>query len=290
MVVDNNGQEDVASIVTRIKEKLMLTLPVAKDMPRSLSKPEWDYSEQAAYYHARPNYSDRAIDELLASVQPAARKDLRIADIGAGTANLTVMLGERGFRPIAVEPNAAMLGVGMQRTKEMHVSWKLGTGENTGLESDEFDWVMFGSSFNTTDSAASLRETRRILKRGGLLSLMWNHRDVSHDPAQARVEQIIRKHVPAYSPGTRREDPTEVVGREKHFEKTGYIEDSFVVHPTIEQYLDGWRSVKNKYWDVRTPEGREILESILRDIVDALGDDRMEITYTTRIWTWKVCK
>src|SRR5262245_4811139 len=105
----------------------------------SLYTPDWDYTHQAACYHLRPNYADAAIDALCEKVNAGSRADYVIADVGAGTGNLTVMFSARGLRCLAVEPNAAMRHIGIERTQGLPVEWIVGSGEHTTLPSTSVD-------------------------------------------------------------------------------------------------------------------------------------------------------
>ena len=119
-------------------------------------KTEWDYTDLATAYVKRPDYSDQAIDAMvrLAGLTTGGTA----CDVGAGVAHLTLKLAERRFTVSAVEPNDAMRGIGIQRTRELaNVSWFEGTGERTGRPAGAFDLVTFGSSFNVVDRPAALR-------------------------------------------------------------------------------------------------------------------------------------
>ena len=252
---------------------------------KSLNSAEWDYTEHAIHYSSRPNYSPNAIDKLIEIVGLEITPNVKIADIGAGTGNLSVMLNERGVRPIvAVEPNFAMLSIGIERTQEMNVYWKMGTGESTYLPDSGYDWMIFGSSFNTTDRSRSLAEVNRVLKPGGYFTCMWNNRELEKDPVQQQAEDIIRKYYPDYSHGTRREDQTPILEESGIFETVKYLEDTVSVRRTLEQYIDAWRSVRNQFWDMNSEEGRAVFAKLEADFRDAFGNEGLEIQYTTRIW------
>lgn len=84
---------------------------------------------------------------LVVLVSSGANTPLKVADIGAGTGNLSIMLCERGLKVVAVEPNDAMREIGIERTKGQNIEWIRATGLKNGLKSSEFDLVTFGSSF-----------------------------------------------------------------------------------------------------------------------------------------------
>ena len=215
-------------------------------------------------------------------------KGLSVADIGAGTGNLSIMLLERGCEVVAVEPNDAMREIGQERTKDSrymhHIQWKCAGGLDTGLESHAYDWVTFGSSFNVLDRDKALIETHRILKKGGLFSCMWNHRDLN-DPIQEIAEEVILSIIPHYTRGVRRESQREKIEQHKDlFEHIIYIEEDFTFHQSIESYIRAWRSVKNPYWDLETQEGEELFEKIAYSLRHSLPSE-FGIKYTTRAWS-----
>lgn len=250
----------------------------------SINSPEWDYTQHASSYSSRPNYAPTAIDKLVAQVG-ADSDGFVAADVGAGTGNLTVMLLERGVTCIAIEPNSAMRKIGIESTQNQKVEWRIGKGEETTLDNSSVNLFAMGSSFNTTERQATLKEAARVLKPNGYFACMWNHRELEKDPVQKKVEQIIREFVPDYSHGTRREDQKDVIVSTGDFNEVSYIEESQKVQRSLDQYLDAWKSVRNNYWDVNTPEGGALFEKIVQRIKDEFSSlPHLELMYTTRIW------
>lgn len=249
---------------------------------------EWDYTQQAKYYEKRPNYAKGAIAKLLNAVNAKKDREYVIADIGAGTGNLTVMLAEFANKIIAIEPNDAMRQIGIERTKKSpHTVWKAGTGEDTGLPANSVDWVTFGSSFNTTDRLQALKESHRILKKGGFFTCMWNNRDLE-DAFQKKVEDIIKSVIPSYSHGTRRESQADFIISSGLFNDVHYIEEGQIVETSVQDYIDAWKSVKNQFWDLETEQGMALFNMIVEKIKDAYRNvSILKIKYITRIWTAK---
>ncbi len=240
----------------------------------------WDYTDHASYYSARPNYADSVIDDLVRHVGAGQSDSYLVADIGAGTGNLTLMLLERGLRCVAVEPNAEMRRRGAERTTPWNTKWIEGPGEATGLEAHSIDWVTMGSSFNTMDRPTALAECHRILKRQGCFTCMWNHRDLE-DPVQQEIESLIRRLVPTYEAGSRREDQTEVIRASGLFSDIRYLEGSQVVRQSRDNYVAAWRSARNlKIY------AAERFNVVIEAIDRALEDHPvLELRYTTRSWT-----
>lgn len=244
-------------------------------------KTEWDYTDLAEAYLKRPDYSDSAIDEMIALAGIAAGSP--VCDVGAGVAHLTLKLAERNMSVVAVEPNDAMRGLGIKRTADLdNVCWFEGTGEETGQPSDNFAMVTFGSSFNVTDRARALQETKRLLKPRGWFAAMWNHRDLD-DPIQKAIEDIIKAAIPEYGYGTRREDQTEVIDASGLFGKVHYIEGSVEHRQTVPDVVEAWRS----HATLHRQAGDKFYGIIdeIEKMLHASGRQEIVIPYTTRLWT-----
>lgn len=243
----------------------------------------WDYTKHAKYYSYRPNYAPKTIDMLVELTQSCGKK---VADIGAGTGNLSIMLLQRGCEVVSVEPNDVMREIGIERTKGQKIEWVRATGIDSTLQSGAFNWVTFGSSFNVMDRTEALKESYRLLQKDCYFSCMWNHRDLK-DPIQEVAEGIILEFVPNYTRGVRREEQRSIIEAHKEmFDNIIYIEEDFYFHQSIENYINAWRSVKNPYWDLETQEGQELFLKIANKMQEKLPSE-FDIKYTTRCWSAK---
>jgi len=246
----------------------------------------WDYTKHAKFYEYRPNYAQKSIDMLLSLAKNEPNERLKVADIGAGTGNLSVMLLERGCEVVSVEPNDAMREIGIERTKGANIKWVRATGLETGLENASFDWVTFGSSFNVMDRNKALEEAHRLLKMGRYFSCMWNHRDLN-DEIQKIAQKCILELVPNYETGVRREDQRPVIEKRKDlFDLVVYLEEDFYFHQSRANYIKAWQSVKNPYWDLESKDGQTLFEKIIKLWEKELPND-FDIKYTTRAWSAK---
>lgn len=243
-------------------------------------KTNWDYTDLAEAYLKRPQYADDAIDGLFASAGLAA--GAAACDVGAGVAHLTLKLAARGLKVTAVEPNDAMRALGQKRTSELaDVSWFEGTGEETGQAAGAFDLVTFGSSFNVTDRALALLETKRLLKPGGWFAAMWNHRDLT-DPIQSAIEALIQDAIPEYGYGTRREDQATVINESGLFNAVQKIEGGVVHTQTVPEVVEAWRSHATLH-----RQAGDKFDGIVAGIEELLlanGQPEIVVPYTTRLW------
>lgn len=247
-------------------------------------KTNWDYSELADAYLKRPGYSENAINQMLVYTQ--LKPGAKVCDVGAGAAHLTLMLLERGFDVVAVEPNATMRASGIERTKGLeHIVWVDGAGEETKQPASHFDMVTFGSSFNVTDRIKSLQETARILKPRGWFACLWNHRDINN-PIQKKIENIIKKNIPNYDYGTRREDQTNIINETRLFGEVKKIEAHIIHQQTLTECLEAWRS----HATLKRQAGDNFVLIIdeIGSYLNTLNRQAIDVPYTTRIWVSRV--
>jgi len=247
-------------------------------------KTTWDYTELATAYLKRPDYAESAIQWLIATA--GVRPGDAVCDVGAGVGHLTRMLCKQGLCVTAVEPNDAMRALGIDHT-DSNVQWFEGTGEQTGQPANTFRLVTFGSSFNVTDRQQALKESHRLLQPGGWFACMWNHRDLQ-DPVQAEIEAIIRREIPGYDYGTRRQDQTAVIEESGLFGKVEYCEGRVIHHQFVHDVVEAWRShatLERQAGDKFTGIV-DAIEAYLQD----LGVSELEIPYETRLWAAPVLK
>ena len=243
-------------------------------------KTEWDYTNLADAYLKRPDYSQEAIDQMI-SIAGVVAGD-KVCDVGAGVAHLTLMLAAKGLDVTAVEPNDAMRANGIKRTDNLdNVKWFEGVGEHTGQPDSAFKLVTFGSSFNVCNRQEALEESQRILVDNGWFACMWNHRDLE-DPIQKEIESIIKKHIPDYDYGTRREDQTGVINESGRFGEVKTLSGMVEFSEPIEDVVEAWRShgtLERQAGDSFT----QIVDEI-EQYLSSLNVAKIEIPYVTRIW------
>ncbi|HEX3896008.1 MAG TPA: hypothetical protein VHW73_07345, partial [Rudaea sp.] len=137
--------------------------------------------------------------------------------------------------------------------------------------------VCFGSSFNVLDRAASLREAARLLQACGWIACLWNHRDLD-DPVQRKIETVIRRRLPDYALGTRRENPSDVIRESGLFDAARNFDCRFTHHASRDIFVAGFRA----HATLVRQAGRQ-LDAILDDISHALPA-RVSVPFSTRIW------
>ncbi len=240
----------------------------------------WDYTQLASSYHKRPNYPQAIIDKIIDFT--GLQSNDRVCDMGAGTANLTILLARRHLRVQALEPNLAMHQLGLQRTlNNQNITWVNTTAENSLLPGNTFDMVSFGSSFNVVDRTTALIESLRICKPNGWFMAIWNHRDLDN-PLQQSIEACIKENLPSYDYGLRRQDQRAFIEQSGLFSQIEYFESSMLVTQAIDDVLGAWYSHATLQ---RQAGGKlaDITQNIAK-ILHGQPTKTIETPYTSRAW------
>ncbi len=120
------------------------------------------------YDRYRPSYPKELIDWLYSEGTHT------VADIGAGTGKLTVLLKEKPWKITAVEPNADMLE--KLRKNAPFADIIQASAEETGIAAGTIDLVTAATAFHWFDEWKFKAECQRILTKNGRLAIIFNNR------------------------------------------------------------------------------------------------------------------
>jgi ubiquinone/menaquinone biosynthesis C-methylase UbiE len=239
-----------------------------------------DFTEQAsAYATARPDYPERLVDRLVEVAGVSAGDE--VADIGAGTGIFSAQLAQRGLKVTAIDPNEAMrrsapLGKG--------IVWRDGSFEETGMPTGSMKWVTAAQAFHWADPPRALPEMRRVLRRAGAFTVLWNNRDNAASPVLTHSCEVIRAVVPEFDEAYRELDYGSVLLSTEDFVRVIRDEERHVVAMSRERYLNLWRS-HNRLSVTAGPErSRKILKRI-ESWLDAERLDKVDVPYVCTAWT-----
>jgi SAM-dependent methyltransferase len=135
-----------------------------------------------AYDRARPSYPEEAVRWLVGR-QPAT-----VVELGAGTGKLTELLAAAGHDVLATDPLPEMLEHLQRRLPGVRTA--VAGAEQIPVASRSVDVVVCAQSFHWFDHDRALPEIARVLRPGGRLALVWNHRD-NAIPWVRKLERII---------------------------------------------------------------------------------------------------
>ncbi len=139
-------------------------------------------SNRQHYVQTRMPYPQAAINFITASLPSQSP----IVELGAGTGLASIALARRGYRIIAVEPDAVMAAGLSGKTGIIPLR---AYAENTGLAAHCTALILCAQSFHWFDKDAALNEIRRLLIRDGVLVILWKSLDRS-DETSARFSRF----------------------------------------------------------------------------------------------------
>jgi ubiquinone/menaquinone biosynthesis C-methylase UbiE len=129
------------------------------------------------YDSYRPGYPDSMFDYIYENIIDT---DADIADIGAGTGILSEGFLKRGNGVYCVEPNSDMRDALVNRLFDIDGFVLVdATAEDTVLSNNSVDLVTAAQALHWFDTAAFFKESKRILRKGGSIAIIYNKRDES---------------------------------------------------------------------------------------------------------------
>jgi SAM-dependent methyltransferase len=144
------------------------------------------------YMASRPDYPNRLFEQL--QLIGSLERGATIADIGAGTGLLTKGLLQRGYRVIAVEPNAEMRAAAdsLLSSLALYMSAE-GSAEHLPLPDSSVDLITAAQAFHWFDVNAARSEFLRVLRPGCSVALIWNDR-VLTDPVHVALDGLFNAY------------------------------------------------------------------------------------------------
>jgi len=144
------------------------------------------------YVKYRPHYPQEIVNCLQQEYN--STPDKVIADIGAGTGISSELFLTAGYRVIAVEPNKEMRDKSVELLSSYPAFTAVdGTAEHTTLPDHSVDAVVAGQAFHWFDREKCRTEFKRVLRRDGLVVLIWNERK-NASLFELDYDALIMKH------------------------------------------------------------------------------------------------
>jgi len=235
------------------------------------------------YERTRPGYPAAAVAHLAGALRLGP--GTTVADVAAGTGKLTRLLVPLGGRVIAIEPVAEMRAFLASTCPGVDVLD--GTAEDLPLADGSVDAVTVAQAFHWFDGPRAVASFARVLRPGGGLAVVYNHRDRAA-PWLAAVNELVesqRAETPHHWDG-RWED---ALTMGSPFEATGRAEFDNPQVLTPEEFVGRMRSLS---FVGAMPPGRQAellgaIGQVLAAHPETAGRDQLVIGQRTTVATWR---
>lgn len=126
-----------------------------------------------------------------------------VVDLGTGTGTLARGVARLGCHVIGIDPSAEMLiqARKLAESDGVDVAWKQASAEETGLEDASVDIVAAGQCWHWFDAGKAMRETRRILRKNGLLVIAHFDWLAFSGNVVQQTEELIHQVNPKWTAG-----------------------------------------------------------------------------------------
>ena len=233
------------------------------------------------YVRYRPGYPPAIIDFLSHSFQLSPSHS--VADVGSGTGISSELFLKNGNRVTGIEPNAAM----RERSTLLLSVYPLfeaidGTAEHTTLAADSVDFIIAGQAFHWFDRDSARKEFTRILRKDGVIALIWNER-LTDDLFSKRYDQLIVEHGIDYAKVDHRQIDDEAI--EQFFSPAPVTVRVFSNQQVFD--FDGLkgRLLSSSYVPDENHPGYQAMIDELKKLFDAHQQNgRIVIRYATKVY------
>lgn len=236
------------------------------------------------YQQVRPNYPEQIVTYLKTNLNLA--KQAHLVDLGSGTGKFIPYLKALSPNITAVEPVTEML-VQLQHVHP-DVKQQQAMSDALKLEPASVDAVFCAQSFHWFSNIESLKEIHRVLKKDGVLVLVWNQRDVNIDWVKALADLIhpFEQNTPRFHSGTW----SKVFKQQSLFEKIDETTFAFCHSGTVEQVVS--KRLLSTSFIAAMPisqqqELKQQFEQVVLNYTDKKPQDLIDFPYQTHLYIFR---
>jgi SAM-dependent methyltransferase len=237
------------------------------------------------YVKYRPGYPKSILNYLSEDFGLSAEKV--IADIGSGTGISTEMFLAQGYAVFAVEPNKEMRDKATELLGHYTSYHEVdGTAESTTLADSSVDAIVAGQAFHWFQPEQTRNEFSRILKKGGLVVLIWNER-LTASAFEVKYDKLIIRHGKDYVQVDHRNISADKI--ESFFSPSPFAYKAFANKQVFD--FDGLkgRLLSSSYMPSVHEEGYDEMIEDLRVLFDQYQEGGLiTINYDTKVYTGRL--
>lgn len=152
------------------------------------------------YDKARPTYPAALIDYLATLV--GAASTVQVLDVGCGTGKATVLMAQRGFGGVGVEPDLEMAAMA-RRNLAPFPNWLIASTDFEAYQPGNdrsFDLLTSAQAWHWLDPSRRFQQAARLLRLGGWLALFWNRTGNDAGAVRRAVDEVYAGLFPMLSP------------------------------------------------------------------------------------------
>lgn len=260
--------------------------------------------DQTIYEAARPTYPPSVVNFVKSHLVPQLSEKqlastLSVLDLAAGTGKWTRLISSFGINNlVAVEPSENMRKQFVECIPEIPIF--SGSATSIPFPNEAFDAVFIAQAFHWFASVSALTEISRVLKKDGIVILIWNMEN-GRASWVGRLREAHQKHeagTPQYRLGLWRTpflDPVSLPSLQEQFELP--FEERQFEHSVTSSKEGVWQRVLSKsYIAVLDEEEKQKLKEEVDDILEEKdvpwfsvdeGDKLVKFPYTTDVVWFK---
>lgn len=236
------------------------------------------------YQQVRPNYPEQIVPYLKSHLNLSEHAHL--VDLGAGTGKFLPYLKTISANITAIEPVSEML----TQLKKAHpdVHQIQAQSDAIQLTDQSVDAVFCAQSFHWFANLESIQDIHRVLKKDGVLILIWNQRDIHVDWVNALAEVIVpyEQDTPRFHSGAW----SKVFEQQSLFGKVDETTFAFQHTGTVEQVVSK-RLLSTSFIaampHLQQQQLKQQFEQIVADYTDKQPQDLIDFPYQTHLYIYR---
>ncbi len=161
-----------------------------------------DYGRTATDYGKyRQGFPD-SFFERISTAFDIGRPGQRAVDVGTGTGDVARGLARRGCETIGLDLAPELLEEGRRLDREagVHVDYRVGSAEETGLDTASVEVLSAGKCWHWFNAPRAVREAERVIEPGGQLLICQLTFIRNAGSLVEAVERLILEHNSEYAP------------------------------------------------------------------------------------------